>query len=176
MDYRNRASTLVFRPACSERSHRLVDKWMARRVGRGCSVLRTLALWNLAESVGRTAKTIARVDTCLRPSAGLCVSIDLWFALRGDLRLHRAACSCSITRHLGSCHCSCFASHSAYWRLCSDRSRSALAQRPLDSIPDWFILDRTASPGLRWRNLSLFVSRKKLCDEPMAFLTYRGTD
>jgi hypothetical protein len=42
-----------------------------------------------------------------------------------------------------------------------------LAQRPLGSIPDWFILDRIASPGPRWRNLSLFVSRKKLCDEPM---------
>jgi len=31
---------------------------MARRVGRGCGVLRTLALWNLAKSVGGTAKTM----------------------------------------------------------------------------------------------------------------------
>jgi len=34
MNYRNRASTLVFRPACTERSHRLVDRCMARLVCR----------------------------------------------------------------------------------------------------------------------------------------------
>jgi hypothetical protein len=131
MDYRNRASTLLFRPACTERSHRLVeDKWMADLV---CGHSGFFGLWLfgfwLSPMVARPRPSPGLIHVFGHPRGFAFPSIFglLYagtFSYSGLLALARL-------RAPGKSYWSGFGSHSAYRRLRQDRSRSALAKRPL---------------------------------------------
>lgn len=144
LDHRDRRHAMVLRPASSDRRRRMAYQRLAGSGARACRIFRPLAVRDLAQPPRGAAAAIGRIDRSRWPSKGICVSIDLWIGLCGNVRIHRHSIGGPFARWLANRNsfdrraCPCSGS------LRPDCPRSALAKRPVGRVSDRAFLDRAS--------------------------------